>query len=184
MQLHLIESRPRPEDPRIQSDPAGVPEVTRATAVAARGPSWAIRFVLFAALLSLLGQGERSVIDPQLRSPGSAVASYWEGLQLNDPVRIAACTVQDDAMMPFPGMLWSFPNTHALWLEKLRYVPVDADEVVVSYEVHYKPVGGEEERSLKVMTNVLRVRGEWRVAQPFAETGLLDGRPLPTRVDI
>ncbi len=148
------------------------------------GPSWASCFVMFAALLSLLGQGERCSIDPSLRSPGSAVASYWEGLQLNDPDRIAACSVATDEMLPFPGMLWSFPNTHALWLEQLRYVPVDENEVVVSYEVHYKPVGGEQERSLHVMTNVLYVRGEWRVAQPLAETGLLDGRPLPTRVDI
>lgn len=141
-------------------------------------------FVLFAALLGLLGQGERCTIDPELRTPGSAVAAYWEALQINDPDRVAACSRITGESLPYPGMLWSFPNTRALWLEHLRYVPVDENEVVVSYEVHFKPMGSDTERSLSEMTDLVRVRGEWRVSRPLSEAGLINGRPLPTRVDI
>lgn len=134
--------------------------------------------------LSLLGQGERCHINPQLRSPGSAIAFYWEALQLNDSERMAACSLESDASLPFPGMLWAFPNTRELSIEHLRYVPIDADHVVVSYDVVFRPIGGEQDRSLAAMTEVVRVRGEWRVARPLAENGILNGQPPPTRVDI
>ena len=81
-------------------------------------------------------------------------------------------------------MLWAFPNTHALAIQQLRYVPIDADHVIVSYDVVFRPVGGEQDQSLSVMTEVVRVRGEWRVARPLTETGILNGLPPPTRVDI
>jgi len=34
------------------------------------------------------------------------------------------------------------------------------------------------------MTEVVRFRGEWRVARPLTEAGIMNGVPPPTRVDI
>jgi hypothetical protein len=134
--------------------------------------------------VSLLGQGERCHVDLQLRSPGLAIAFYWQALQQNDAERVAACSLVSDPSLPFPGMLWAFPNTRALSIEHLRYVPIDADHVVVSYDVVFRPAGGERDRSLAAMTEVVLVRGEWRVARPLAEAGIMNGLPPTTRVDI
>jgi len=134
--------------------------------------------------LSLLGQGERCTIDPVLRTPGSAIAAYWEALQRNDADGMRSCSLGDDESLPFPGMLWAFPVTRALSIQDLRYVPFDENEVVVSYDVHFVPVGTQQERMLSVVTDLIRVRGEWRVAHPLSEAGLMQGHPLPTRVDI
>ena len=149
-----------------------------------RAASWKVGFLLALGAVSLIGQGERCHVDPQLRSPGSSIASYWQALQLNDAERVAACSLVSDPRYPFPGMLWSFPNTHSLAIKHLRYVPIDADHVIVSYDVVFRPVGGEQDQTLAVMTEVVRVRGEWRVARPLSETGILNGMPPPTRVDI
>jgi len=134
--------------------------------------------------VSLLGQGERCTIDPLLRTPGTALVTYWDTLQHNDADGTRACSLASDGALPFPGMLWAFPNTRGLWIKNLRYVPIDEDEVVVSYDVHFTPAGTDEERLLSVVTDLIRVRGEWLVSRPLAEAGLLNGRPLPTRIDI
>ena len=139
--------------------------------------------MLLAAVASLLGQGERCRIDPLLRTPGTALASYWEAVQTNDEDRIRACSIDRGEELPYPGMLWAFPEVKALWLEQLQYVPVEADRVLVRYEVHYRAAGSKQERKLTVCTELQCVRGEWRVVRPLDEDGVLRGQSLPTRVD-
>ena len=173
-------------DTGIHPAPGGVEHFEAQTpGLAARSAAaWKTWLLLALGAVSLVGQGERCQVDPQLRAPGSAIAFYWQALQSNDAERVAACSLVSDPRLPFPGMLWAFPNTHALAIEHLRYVPIDADYVVVSYDVVYRPVGGEQDQTLAVMTEVVRVRGEWRVARPLAEPGIMNGLPPPTRVDI
>ena len=133
--------------------------------------------------MTLLGQGERFSIDPLLRTPGTALATYWEAVQTNDGDRIRACSIEAIDDLPYPGMLWAFPEVKALWLEHLQYVPIQADRVLVRYEVHFRAAGSKQERKLTVSTELQCVRGEWRVVRPLGEDGVLRGQPLPTRVD-
>lgn len=134
--------------------------------------------------MSLLGQGTQCRLDPALRTPGSALATYWEAVQLNDMDRLAACSLGFDEGTAYPGMLWAFPSTRAIRIEKMRFVPVDENRVVASYDVRFRPLGAREVHGLSVVTELVRARGEWRVARPLAEQGLLSGKPQPTRVDI
>lgn len=138
---------------------------------------------LVAGAVSLLAQGERFALDPVLRTPGGALAMYWEALQNNDAEGLWACSADPSAELPFPGMTWYFPPTRALSLEDLLYLPVDENRVLVSYQVRFRLLGSGEERVLTATTELLKLRGEWRVAQPLAEAGLLNGRPLPSRFD-
>jgi hypothetical protein len=140
-----------------------------------------IALVLGAA--SLLGQGERCRIDPLLAQPGSALAAYWEALQLNDVARVWSCSVERDNELPFPGMMWFLPPSRALWLEHISLVRTDKDHTVASYEVHFRPIGAPTERRLRVVTELVHVRGEWLVEHPLSEAGLLNGRPLMLRSD-
>lgn len=141
-----------------------------------------LALVLFSA--SVLAQGERCTVDPVLRTPGSALAAYWEALQNHDAERLWACAADPSSELPYPGMTWFFPTTRALSIEDLRYVPLDEDRVVVSYRVRFRVVGTGEERALDVTTELIEKRGEWRVARPLAEAGLMNGSPLGLRVDI
>jgi hypothetical protein len=151
-----------------------------------RRPRRSFRFygLVGIAALTLCARGEHRTLDPALRSPGMAVASYWEAIQANDADRIASCSVWDPKRVPYPGMLWSLPAARSFTIEGLRYMPIHGDEVVVSYTVRFRPEGAEVDRVLPVMTDMVCRAGEWRVARPLAERGILSGRPQPTRVDI
>ncbi|TMQ69131.1 MAG: hypothetical protein E6K80_12700 [Candidatus Eisenbacteria bacterium] len=186
MQLHLLAPRELPDtNPGIQSPPGGVePNAASAEDTSPPRLSWTRWLAVLAGAVALLGQGERYSMDPLLHTPGTALAAYWEALQLNDADGLKACSLAGGGSLPYPGMLWAFPSTSGLWIQDLRYVPIDEDEVVVSYEVHFTLAGADQERMLSATTDLVRVHGEWRVARPLAESGLMTGRPLPTRVDI
>jgi hypothetical protein len=190
MQLHIVPQRlPSLAFPGTPSSPCGVetPDAETRVRVAAAPVcrvGWRGRVLLALALLSLLGQGERLVIDPLLRAPGSALAAYWEAIQLNDVDRLESCAAQPLSDVPFPGMLWSFPATRACWITDIRFVPIESGRLLASYDVHYRPVGHEEEHTLAVVTELVKLRGEWRIVNPLSEAGLLDGAPPQPPVDI
>ena len=190
MQLHLVPPRPidleLSEPQSFQPLETGIPAAVSGVEHHGVGRWWPRAgsiALLVVALASLLGQGQYCTVDPLLRTPGTALASYWEAVECNDEDRIRACSLGLEDGMPFPGMLWAFPEVKALWLERLQYVPLEADRVVVRYEVHFRPAGSHQERKLTVSTELQHVGGEWRVVRPLGEDGVLRGQAMPTRVD-
>lgn len=143
-----------------------------------------VTFVLVVlAALSLLGQGERCRLDPRFRSPSTALLSYWGALEQGDEDRVLECyaEVRDD--LPMPGALWFLPPTDELWLDGFRSLPVTAGRVMVTYEVHYRPSGSGEERMFQTGSELVRVRGEWRIARPIGEASMPEWKPVPGPVD-
>lgn len=134
--------------------------------------------------VALLGQGERYRLDPRFRSPSSTLLSYWGALGEGDSGRVLECfdEVRDD--QPMPGALWFLPPTDELWLDGFRSLPVTAGRVLVTYEVHYRPSGSGEERMFQTGSELVRVRGEWRIARPIGEASMPEWKPVPGPVDI
>jgi len=142
------------------------------------------RVIVVLLLAACLGfQGERCEVDPALRSPGTALATYWEALMNHDVEAIWACAAGPPGDLPYPGMQWGLPATRAFTIENLRFIPIDEDHVSATYKVRFRPRGNREERSLTVVTDLLRIRGEYRVLHPLSEAGVLESRPVPLRVD-
>jgi len=136
------------------------------------------------AALALLGQGERCRLDPRFRSPSSALLSYWGALEQGDSDRVLECyaEVRDD--LPMPGALWFLPPTDELWLDGYRSLPVTSGRVMVTYEVHYRPTGSGEERMFQTGSELVRVRGEWRISKPIGEASMPEWKPVPGPVDM
>ena len=144
------------------------------------------RGVLLVALaaLSLIGQGERFRVDPRLASPSATIATYWQALRSDDSGAAADCLVDSREEMPFPGMLWFLPPTRELRLDHFRLVQVSSGRVMVSYRVCYRPEGTHLEQSFVTGSELVRQRGEWRIARPLGEASMPDWRPIPRTVDI
>jgi len=142
------------------------------------------RAIVVLLVVACLGfRGERCEVDPALSSPGTALATYWEALMNHDIEGIWACAAGPPGNLPFPGMQWGLPATRAFTIERLRFIPIDEDHVSATYAVRFRPRGNREERSLSVSTDLLRIRGEYRVLHPLSEAGILESRPVPLRVD-
>lgn len=139
---------------------------------------------LFLACVSLLGQGERCRVDPRFRSPSSTLHTYWSALRHDDGDTAFECFVEGRHDLPEPGALWFLPPTDELWLQGFHSLPVTAGRVMVSYEVHYRPKGVFEERMFKTGSELVRLRGEWRIAQPLGNASWPEWKPVPTPVDI
>jgi hypothetical protein len=140
--------------------------------------------LLLVGCFSLLGQGERCRIDSRFRSPESALATYWEALQEYDADGIAECLASDLDPVPFPGMLWFFPETRACRIDSLKIVPLEDDQVIAAYLVRYVPVGSKRVRRLQVVTELIRIQGEWRVTRPLDDQSLVGEKRGLERVDI
>jgi hypothetical protein len=169
-------------------DPAGVtpvvgPAAGTAPAAFRRARPVTLALVVLVAL-GLLGQGERYQLDPRFRSPSSTLLSYWGALRDGDSGRVLECVseVRDD--LPMPGALWFLPPTDELWLDGFRSLPVTAGRVMVTYEVHYRPSGVGEERMFQTGSELVRVRGEWRIARPLGEASMPEWKPVPGPVDM
>ncbi len=133
---------------------------------------------------SLLGLGERCRVDPRLTSPGSTLEAYWEALRAGDDAGVAECLVEGVHDLPFPGMLWFLPPTRELRLEGFRSLPVQSGRVMVTYEVHYRPEGASREQSFRTGNELVRTRGEWRIARPLGEAAMPEWKPVPRAIDI
>jgi hypothetical protein len=145
---------------------------------------WRGALAIVFACLSLLGQGERARVDPRYRSPSSVLLTYWEALREGDADRVSDCYLTDRADLPMPGALWFLPPTDDLWLANFRSLPVTSGRVMVRYEVHYRPLGTGEERMFETGNEVVRQRGEWRIAQTLGEASMPEWKPEPAVVDM
>ena len=140
-------------------------------------------WILFACV-GLLGQGERCRVDPRFRSPSATLHTYWSALRHDDGDTAYECFVEGRHDLPEPGALWFLPPTDELWLQGFHSLPVTAGRVMVSYEVHYRPKGVFEERMFKTGSELVRMRGEWRIAQPLGNASWPEWKPVRSPVDI
>ncbi|TMQ48242.1 MAG: hypothetical protein E6K73_12430 [Candidatus Eisenbacteria bacterium] len=136
------------------------------------------------ACLSLLGQGERCRIDPRLSSPGETLKTYWQAVRSNDVAAVTDCFVERDLATPAAGMLWFLPPIQSLAIDSLRVVTVTSARVVVSYAVRFRPLGAERDRYFVNSSELVRVRGEWRLERALDEDGPSQPVPAPPAVDI
>lgn len=168
--------------------PSGVAPDTPSSPEGARKRGPRIRWrtllpVLFASL-TLLGQGERVRLDPRFRSPSTTLITYWEALRTGDADMAFDCFVSRRDDQPMPGALWFLPPTDELWLDEFNSLPVTGGRVMVRYEVHYKPRGSGEERMFQTGSELVRVQGQWRIAQPLGQASMPEWKGEPAPVDI
>jgi hypothetical protein len=122
-------------------------------------------------------------VDPRFISPGATLATYWEALRAGDAEGAWECLVEGRHALPRPGMLWFLPPTEELRLDAFRSLPLSGGRILVSYEVHYRPAGGDP-RWFRSADELVRMRGEWRIARPVGEASMPEWQPIPLRVDI
>ena len=134
--------------------------------------------------LSLLGQGEQARVDPRFISPSATLQTYWAALRAGDANGAWECLVEGRHQLPRPGMLWFLPPTDELSLAEFRSLPVTGGRILVSYEVRYRPVGDADLRSFRSADELVRMRGEWRIARPIGDVSMPEWQPTPRPVDI
>ena len=139
--------------------------------------------LVMAVATTLLGQGEHSRIDSRFRAPSTTLQTYWEALRAGDADAAWACFVDGRRDVPMPGSVWFLPETDDLWLTKYRALSVSATRVMVSYEVHYRDAQTGDERMFRFGNELLRVRGEWRIAKPIGEASMPEWKPKERAVD-
>lgn len=140
-------------------------------------------FTVALAVLSLLGQGERSRVDPRFISPSATLRTYWGALREGDANSAWECFVEGRHDLPRPGMLWFLPPTDELTLDEFRSLPVTGGRILVSYEVCYRPAGSLEVHSFRSADELVRLRGEWRIARPIGEASMPEWQPAPRLID-
>jgi hypothetical protein len=146
------------------------------------GRTWVLVAVV---TLSLLGQGERCRVDPRFASPGATLATFWAALRADQAENAWECMVEGRHDLPLPGMLWFLPPTQGLWLDDFRSLPVTSGRVLVSYDVHYRPLGMTTEHSFRTGSELVRIRGAWRILRPIGEASMPEWwRPVPRSFDI
>lgn len=132
---------------------------------------------------TLLGQGEHSQVDRRFRHPSTTLQTYWEALRAGDADGAYACLLDGRHEVPLPGTVWFLPSSDDLWLTGYRSLAVSPDRVMVSYEVHYRDAWSNEERMFKFGNELLRERGEWRIAKPIGEASMPEWKPQDRPVD-
>ncbi|MBI5711498.1 MAG: hypothetical protein HZC42_14530 [Candidatus Eisenbacteria bacterium] len=142
---------------------------------------WALVLV---GAVSLLGQGERCIVDRRFASPSATLATYWEALRASDEETVAECVLGGPEGQPFAGMLWFMPPTRELHLAAFRSLPVTGGRVMVTYEVRFHPLGVLEEQRFEAGNELVRRRGEWRIARTLGNASMPEWRPIPRAVDI
>lgn len=152
--------------------------------VPARRVSWRSLLVVALASITLLGQGERYHVDPRYRTPSAVLLTYWEAQREGDADAAQECFVTGREDQPAPGALWFMPPTDRIWIDGIHSLPVTSGRVMLRYEVHYLPTGTGEERMFRTGSELVRVRGEWRIAQPLGEASMPEWKGEPSPVDI
>lgn len=145
---------------------------------------WRGLLIVALASSSLLGQGERSRVDPRFMSPSTTLSTYWEALRSGNAETVWECSAEDREDLPLPGMLWFLPPTESLRLDGFRSLPITGGRVMVSYDVRYLPAGVDAERSFRTSDELVRERGEWRIARPLSQASTPDWMPARRPVDI
>jgi len=140
--------------------------------------------VVACASVTLLGQGERSRVDPRFISPSATLKTYWTAMRAGDVASAWECLIEGRHDLPLPGMLWFLPPTDDLTLDAFHSLPVTSGRILVSYEVRYRPSGSSEERHFRTADELVRMRGEWRIARPIGEASMPAPEPNSRPVDI
>jgi hypothetical protein len=188
LRLELLEPAPPAMNDGTPGDPVGVtpdatPEPEGVHVVHVRF-DWRNALLVALASLTLLGQGERSHVDPRFRSPSTTLLTYWEALREGDADAAIECFTSRRSDQPMPGSVWFLPPTDQLWLESFKSLPVSAGHVMVRYEVHYKPRGSGEERMFQTGSELVHSQGEWRIEQPLGQASMPEWKSEPRPVDI
>lgn len=149
-----------------------------------RGRTWVRRAALILlGCVTLLGQGEQCRVDRRFVSPSATLVTFWEGMRAGDAESVWECFVEGRNDLPLPGMLWFLPPTERLSLAEFRSLPISAGRVLVRYEVRYVPRGLDQERSFTTGDELVRLRGQWRIARPIGNVSVPMGDPPPRTVD-
>lgn len=182
MRLELFENTPY-QSLGTTDAPVGVSVAGPSLAPEGRRLGWRGWLVVLAAACTLLGQGEESRLDRRLRAPSTTLQAYWEALRAGDAEGAWNCFVDGRHDVPMPGSIWFLPSTDDLWLSGYRSLPVGADRVMVSYEVHYRDRWSGDERMFRFGNELVRQRGEWRIAKPIGEASMPEWKPKERPVD-
>ena len=76
------------------------------------------------ASLTLLGQGERCLVDPRFASPSATLLTFWSAMREGNAEEVWECFVEGRDDLPMPGMLWFLPPTERISLAEFRALPV------------------------------------------------------------
>jgi hypothetical protein len=144
---------------------------------------WRGWFAVLAVAGSLLGQGERCRVERTYRAPSTTLQAYWEALRAGDAEAAWACFAEGRPDVPMPGAVWFLPTTDDLWLTGYRALPVAPSRVMVSYEVHYRDGWSGDERMFRFGNELVRQRGEWRIAKSIGEASMPEWKPKDRPVD-
>ncbi len=142
--------------------------------------SWTLAVL---ASLTLMGQGERCLVDPRFTTPSATLTTFWDALHRGDAETAWECVVEGREDLPMPGMLWFLPPTRALTLDGFQSLPVTGGRVLVSYEVRFIPIGLSEVRSFRSTDELVRRRGEWRINHRLGEASMPEWEPIVRPVD-
>jgi hypothetical protein len=123
-------------------------------------------------------------VDPRLISPSATLATYWTALRDNDLATVYDCFTEGRHDMPFEGMLWFLPEGAELKLSEFRSLPVTGGRVMVSYEVEYRAQGAPRMERFQTGNELVRERGEWRIARPLGEASMPEWHHVESPVDI
>ena len=145
---------------------------------------WRGMFVVAVAAMSLLGEGERSRVDPRFISPSTTLRTYWDAMRDGDVNAAWECMVEGRHELPRAGMLWFLPPTDELTLVSFRSLPVTAGRILVSYEIRYRLKGTGAVHRFRSGDEMVRMRGEWRIARPIGDANMPAWQPpAPQAVD-
>lgn len=174
-----------PEHSGTSTPPAGVsasdgPDRAASHRRAAGRNLW----LVLLASLTLLGQGERCLVDPRFASPSATLLTFWSALREGNAEEVWECFVEGRDDLPMPGMLWFLPPTERISLAEFRALPVTSGRVLVRYEVHFVPRGFNEEHVFVTGDELVRVRGQWRIARPIGQVSTPIWDKVPPTVDI
>jgi hypothetical protein len=158
--------------------------VRQSASARASGLSWWVRVACVFAGFTLLGQGENCRVDPRFISPSATLSTYWTALRDNDIGTVYDCFTEGRHDMPFDGMLWFLPQRADLRLDEFRSLPVTSGRMMVSYQVYYRAPGAPREETFQTGNELVRTRGEWRIARPLGEASMPEWHAVERPVDI
>jgi len=141
-------------------------------------------WMVLLASLTLLGQGERCQVDPRFASPSATLLTFWGAMREGNAEEVWECFVEGRDDLPMPGMLWFLPPTVRISLAEFRALPVTSGRVLVRYEVHFVPRGFTEEHVFITGDELVRLRGQWRIARPIGQVSAPIWESAPRTVDI
>lgn len=173
-----------PHLPEHSGTPPHTPGVEASIAPLSRRrlPFRLVAMVILASF-TLLGQGERCQVDPRFASPSATLLTFWGAMREGNAEEVWECFVEGRDDLPVPGMLWFLPPTDRISLAEFRALPVTAGHVLVRYEVHFVPRGFEEEHVFVTGDELVRIRGQWRIARPIGEVSAPIWESAPRTVD-